>query len=187
MSAKPRMSAGAKRMRNPFKANTRAAFFWRSAGWSYDPSKETPEEGRKRGALALAQAEGDAEARGLTFQWEVDDIDSSDFSDERPTWALWVCVCRGDGENLASLAGVDFGRGREPWGQDYREVVEAELAIEALEVLAARRSEAQALAADVTTVREILSASVPETGDNRLVQTFERILERLGYEGEGEE
>jgi hypothetical protein len=121
-------------MRNPFKAGTPEAFFWKHAGYSYNPTAgETPEQGRKACAVALATAERAGSDAGLSFSWDIDrDGDSSDFSDESPAWSLWYCLCRdSDGAVVASLGAVDFGRDGEPWGSDYRRVVEAELASEA--------------------------------------------------------
>lgn len=90
---------------------------------------------RAIGALSLVRAERQAHDAGHSFEWSIDpEIDSSEFSDERPTWALWQCVMRAgcpsdeEGRVLASLHGIDFGREGEPWGDPYRRVVEAELA-----------------------------------------------------------
>lgn len=134
-------------MRNPFKpASAPAAFFWTHAGYSHNPATETPEQGRKRGAQALADAALLASLAGVSFGWQVDpDTTSADWiegrkdgSRYRDPWATWGCVLRGpDGVTLASLWGIDFGRGGEPWGEPYRRVVEAELAYEATEALAA--------------------------------------------------
>jgi hypothetical protein len=112
---------------------SRARFFRDHAGSSYTPGKETPEQGKWRGALALASAELRGERAGLSFSWEVDpDSDSSDWSDERPAWEQWVCDCIDTGgESLAgSLSGVDFGRDGSPHGDSYARVVQAELALQ---------------------------------------------------------
>ncbi len=120
-------------MRNPFKSGTSEAFFFREAGFSYDPKIETPAQGRRKCAVAMADAERRGSDAGLSFGWESDPyITSADFSDEEPAYALWTCVCRdASGVVVASLCGIDFGRDVEPWGQSYRRVVEAELAAEA--------------------------------------------------------
>lgn len=104
-------------------------FFWREAGYSYTPGKETPEQGRERCARNLAAAEGIAREAGYTFDWETDSIDSSDWSDERPAWPQYVCLMRDAyGNAVQSLGGVGFGKDASgPYG-DYRRVVEAELA-----------------------------------------------------------
>jgi hypothetical protein len=108
-------------------------FFYEHAGYSYDPLKETREQGRRRCARGLANAEAKGSSLGFTFEWDYDGMDSSEWTDERqPATPTWVCVCRnGAGEIVESLHGVDFGD-KEPWGESYRRVVEAELAAAAL-------------------------------------------------------
>jgi hypothetical protein len=121
-------------MRNPFKARTPESFFWKHAGYSYNPTAgETPEQGRRACAVALAAAERAGSDAGLSFDWMIDpDVDSSDWSDDPEPWRQWVCLCRDmDGAVVASLGAIDFGRDGEPLGSDYRRVVEAELASEA--------------------------------------------------------
>ncbi len=110
-------------------------FFFDHAGYSYDPVTETPEQGRIRCARNLAAAEALAREAGVSFAWEVDqDIDSSDFDDSTDPWALWTCVAYDcTGAVAASLGGVDFGRDGTPHGDDYRRVVEAELADECID------------------------------------------------------
>lgn len=111
----------------------RARFFRDNAGASWNPTKETQAQGTWRGALRLASAELHAERAGLSFSWEVDPgIDSSEFSDEKPAWDLWLCDCfMPDGESLAcSLGAIDFGRDGSPHGENYARVVEAELALQ---------------------------------------------------------
>jgi hypothetical protein len=111
-----------------------ARFFYRHAGFSYDPATETREQGRRRRARMLAQAERDARVYGLSFAWNVDpDVDSSDWSDDRPAWQVWEChAMNRDGDMLACLGGIDFGRDGSPEGEAYARVVEAELAQEAM-------------------------------------------------------
>ena len=112
--------------------NKAEAFFYEHAGYSYKPGEETPEQGRERGAKALAAAEHFASENGYSFNWLIDpEIDSSDYSDEDPAWELWGCIMRDEqGEVRQSLWAIDFGRDKEPWGEPYRRVVEAELALE---------------------------------------------------------
>ena len=106
-------------------------FFLKHAGYSYDPKAETASQGRIRCAQSLARAEFTARELGYSFEWSVDDTDSSEWSDETPAWAQWVCVMRDqNGKIESSLGGVDFGRDGDPWGNPYRRVVEAELALE---------------------------------------------------------
>lgn len=111
--------------------NPAVAFFHEHAPFSYRPDKETRAQGRARCAKALANAEAQAHAAGYSFRWLPDTVDSSEFSDARPAWGLWVCLMlNAEGATVQSLSGVDFGRGGEPWGANYRRVIEAELAAE---------------------------------------------------------
>jgi hypothetical protein len=117
---------------NQLAINRSIQFFWDNAGFCYNPKTETKDEGRYRSAMQLVQAELEGTHQGFSFVWDVDDIDSSDFSDDTPH-ELFYCTCldyRGD--VLSSLGGVDFGPNTQPWSHDYRRVVEAELALEAL-------------------------------------------------------
>ena len=116
--------------------NQTEQFFYDNAGYSYDPKTETKEKGRRRTAAFLAQAESKATEQGFSFQWRVDPyMDSSEFSDDPEPWALWECLIHApDGSILTGIGGIDFGRDGEPWGDNYRRVVEAELALESLNV-----------------------------------------------------
>lgn len=107
-------------------------FFLRHAGYSYNPSTQTPLQGRIGGAKRLAHAEKAAMVAGCSFEWSIDPASSSlDFSDECPPWDQWQCVMRDClGRIVQSLHGIDCGRGGGPWGDPYRRVVQAELAIE---------------------------------------------------------
>ena len=109
-------------------------FFYENAGYSYDPATETQEQGRVKCAKSLAQAEQLALSAGVAFEWQIDQfINSSDFSDDPEPWELWECVAyNADGNVIASLSGIDFGRDGSPWSSNYRRVVEAELATEAM-------------------------------------------------------
>jgi len=109
---------------------TETQFFYEQAGWSYDPKTETSEQGRRRCAELLANVERHARSSGIRYEWELDDITSEDFSDERPFYKLWVCIAYKHGEVIASLCGIDFGRNKKPHGEPYKRVVEAELAFE---------------------------------------------------------
>ena len=112
---------------------TPVQFFILNAGFSYNPATETPAQGRYRGARKLAAAESRASREGYSFDWMPSDIVSSDFCDDEPAWQLWDCLMRDPaGHVVGSLSAIDFGRDTEPWGQDYRRVVEAEIACEAL-------------------------------------------------------
>jgi hypothetical protein len=86
-------------------------------------------------ALHLARAEARADDAGLIFRWEADDLAYDTFVDH-DEWCrkdcgkdhevLWCAVSDGGSETLASLGSIiDASR-------DYRRVIEAELASEAL-------------------------------------------------------
>jgi hypothetical protein len=110
-------------------------FFFEHAGYSYDPKKETAYQGRMRCAKEIAEAEATAQRLDWTFNWDYDpegcsgcDCDSNDCpcsaQTEHETLNCWVEDA--EGKTLASLGSI--------CGADtnYRRVVEAELAEEAL-------------------------------------------------------
>lgn len=105
-------------------------FFLKNAGCSYRPAVETMRQGKARNARELAKAERDASALGYTFEWVIDtDADNSWMSEESKAenQEAFGCICYdANGEQKASLWGI-FEPSRE-----YRRVVEAELAQEAL-------------------------------------------------------
>jgi hypothetical protein len=116
-------------------------FFYMNAGWGYMPGEETPEQGRERGARELARSERLAYDRGFTYRWSIDPCSlSSDWCEPDEDggkncdpWQVWQCVMYNrDGRIVNSLHSVDFGRNGQPWGNNYRRVVEAELALEGL-------------------------------------------------------
>lgn len=114
-------------------------FFFKHAGWSYDPKTETRVQGRWKCARALAEAEAWARDCGVWYEWKQSDINSSDFSDEKPNWALFDCTAyrtNGKIEVIGHLAACDFGRDCDPWTdadtRAYARVVEANLALEAM-------------------------------------------------------
>jgi len=133
----PRANTSRKRREAP--ADPRAVeFFKKHAGSSYDPKKETPAQGRLRGAKALARAEAEATARGWTVEWDhdqnpdtswMDDEQLADYESGRIE-ILDAVLKDESGEVLESLGGVALNaRGpRDPYGR----VVEAELALKAL-------------------------------------------------------
>ena len=67
------------------------AFFHKHAGYSWDPKKETHEQGRRRCARELADAEQTAAARGWRVEWEHDELpyEMGDAETEMPS----VCAC----------------------------------------------------------------------------------------------
>lgn len=115
-------------------------FFFAAAGYSYPATSNKAQKLKARHECAriLAVNEYWAWDNGYTFVWRHDEgITSEDFSDEEPFYPLWWCAMyaahperssRGAPIPVQSLGGVDFGRDVDPWGQDYRRVVEAELA-----------------------------------------------------------
>jgi len=116
-------------------------FFLHHAGYSYDPATQSPMQGRIQNARALAKAERQARDAGYSFEWGIDDTLSSDWIEDDEDggrncnpWRTWYCCARGpeQGRAVASLCGIDFGRDGTPWGDPYRRVFEAELALEAL-------------------------------------------------------
>jgi hypothetical protein len=115
--------------------NEAEQFFYEHAGWSHDPKTETSKDGRKRNALNLAAAEAWAYKEGLSFDWNVDDIDSSFFSDEQPFRRLWACaLVYPNNEMLGCIGGVDLAAcGPDAYYSDpYQRVIEAELALAAM-------------------------------------------------------
>lgn len=117
-------------------------FFHTHAGFSYDPKTQTEDEGRLECAIALANAELTAENNGWTFHWEQsEDMTNQslnrafrEWTDKGPEYFTWNCYCQDEnGDTLSSLCGVDFSPDRDPWMDDYRRVVQAELALEAID------------------------------------------------------
>jgi len=100
-------------------------FFYKHAGYSHDPRKETAEQGRRRGAIALAKAELYSAGRGWRVEWKHDaDADRSGIEDAEEV--LGAVLRDGQGKMLDSLWGI-----ADP-DRNYRRVVEAELALEAM-------------------------------------------------------
>jgi len=110
-------------------------FFYKHAGFSYDPKIETPKQGKANCARALAKAERDARALGYTFEWLYDEDGCSGCSCDSPeckcssgeSHECFWCACYDyEGTIRSSLSGIC-----EP-SREYRRVIEAELASEAL-------------------------------------------------------
>lgn len=125
------------------KKQSAVRFFFKHAGFSYDPKTETRIQGRWSCARALAAAEQWARDHDAESEWRESDIDSSDFSDEKPAWPLWDCIATTFREGsciryqVGSLSACDFGRDRDPWSdaeaRSYARVVEAEIAAAVME------------------------------------------------------
>lgn len=107
-------------------------FFLENVGTSYHPGRETPEQGTERLALELAEAEVWAVATGYCFHWRTDPyLTSKEFNSSKPYYPLWmVTMYDKDGGMVDTFGGVDFGRDGEPWGDSYRRLLEAQLALE---------------------------------------------------------
>jgi len=99
-------------------------FFLEHAGYAAPP-------GRTVCAASLARAEEQAEALGLTFEWcedECPDLSWMDEAEATREHEVLGCIVRSPyGEHLASLWGIVDA------DANYRRVIEAELAAEALD------------------------------------------------------
>lgn len=106
--------------------NERTQHFYDHAGWSYDPTKETSEQGRRRNARMLAEAELWFMDSVAECDWDIDyDADRSGVEHSEPLWRCHVW----HGDEHEYLGGIDLG---ECWDDDnakaYKRVVRAELA-----------------------------------------------------------
>jgi hypothetical protein len=112
-------------------------FFFEHAGWGYDPKKETAQAGRLRCAKDLARAEMIADQLDWYYEWEQDqDPDLSWMSEEEQAKEHEVLVCRlfdSKDRVLEAIGGVTDA------DRNYGRVIEAELALEALDHLNAMR------------------------------------------------
>ena len=112
-------------------------FFYKYAGYSYDPKTQTPEQGRIECAKALAKAEVYAIRHDWQFIWDYDDIPYEDALGDHEYWCedarqgrhheheiLWCQCCDADGRVLASLGAII-----DP-DTNSRRVIQAELALE---------------------------------------------------------
>jgi hypothetical protein len=112
-------------------------FFYEHAGFSWNPETQTEDEGRREGAVKLAEAEAWAKSAGVEFEWdddwEVGDHkeefgDDSAYADGGPDTCESAAAVL-DGEIIGSLCCIDDAT------PEYRRVVEAELALEAHDAL----------------------------------------------------
>lgn len=112
-----------------------AQFFFDHAGSSYNPATETPEQGRTRCAIQLAEAEAlylrAHQVSDVTCEWVTDP--DADLSWMRPKDRKNACVegcgIKNNEEYLASLWGITDA------DDDYKRVVRAELALECADQL----------------------------------------------------
>jgi hypothetical protein len=104
-----------------------AEFFYKHAAYSYGPD-QTKRQGRMEGAMKLARAEREAEERGWNVEWQPDGMpyDMGDAETEMPNEVLFAVLKDASGNIIGSLSGI-----ADP-DNNYRRVVEAELALEAL-------------------------------------------------------
>jgi hypothetical protein len=103
-------------------------FFYENAAWGHNPATETAQQGRWRNARKLANAETWAAQAGIRYRWRPDwEIDHETefdcYSDGGPGTCEYV-VASLNGNIVASLGCVDDAT------DEYRRVVEAELALE---------------------------------------------------------
>lgn len=109
-------------------------FFYVHAGYSFDPKTETSEDGRRRGALALARAEGWGTLQGWETRWEDDwsvgshvKFYGSEGYPSEPDSCETAFLEDSEGTVLASLSCIDGADG------NYRRVISAELVLEAMD------------------------------------------------------
>ena len=134
------------------------AFFYRQAGFGYDPKVETKNQGRIRGARALAEAERMARSFGWEYHWTDDwEIGShvkyygeQSFPEEPATCECCQLLDAG-GVVLESLSCIDDA------DKNYRRVVEAELALEAISKREERLASEAESAGDVPEFEKELS------------------------------
>lgn len=117
------------------KTKSAVRFFYQHAGFSFDPKTETRNQGKWRCAREMARAEKYANAQDWLFEWEDDWSignhkefygEGSAYDEHEPS-TCESCLLRDlDGNVLASLSCIDDA------DVNYRRVVEAELACEAL-------------------------------------------------------
>lgn len=111
-------------------------FFSKHAGGSYTPGKETRAQGKRRLAQRLAKAEREAFSRGWRVDWDqemdpdlswCDECSSGEHDKYEHMNSTESAVLRDEeGRVLASLGNIDRP------DRNYRRLVEAELADEAL-------------------------------------------------------
>lgn len=121
-----------KKTSSPPPSSAAEKFFYEHGGYSYDPKKETKEQGHRSTARAMAKAEEIAERLEWQFTWEEDPepYEMGDAETEMPAEVL-TCLLRDENGNvIASLGGIGMS-GNHRQDKEYGRVVEAELALEA--------------------------------------------------------
>jgi len=118
-----------------FPLTRKEQFFFDHAGYSWNPEQESEMEGRARCATAMASAERYAWEQDWAFEWsyDIDGCIGCDCGSEECACSTGtpheVLVCElinDDREHLTSLGGICGPTA------DYRRVIEAELALEAM-------------------------------------------------------
>lgn len=115
-------------------------FFYATAGYSHHPAIQTEVNGRLLGAIKLAEAEQWARRNGCWFEWD-DDPEGAEVQDDRGEWqqlpAVFCLMYQHNEEpgeppnllgSLSAITESDDNSER----RNYRRVVEAELALEAM-------------------------------------------------------
>lgn len=110
-------------------------FFYDHAGYSWDPKTETKAQGRRRCAEEYAHAER-SRPESWSFKWDYDpDIGPTEWLDmmgseqDAPDEVLSCVLVDSRGQHLASLWGI-----ADP-DRNYRRVIEAELTMEATDMI----------------------------------------------------
>lgn len=106
-------------------------FFYDHAGYSYRPETETRRQGRRRSARRLAEAEAYAKEHGWSVNWADDwDVDHRKefdcYDNGGPSTCESAVLRDADDHILGSLGCIDDA------DKNYRRVIEAELALEAM-------------------------------------------------------
>lgn len=115
------------------------AFFFKHAGYSHNPKTETPEQGRTRCAIALAEAEAlymqAHRVADVGIEWAEEDPRAlgyrkgKDYKDSLEMATVWHREASGEVNYLAHLGGISDA------GINYRRVIRAELAHECADQL----------------------------------------------------
>lgn len=106
-------------------------FFYDNAGYSYPSgaNANVKKQHRTRNAVKLARAEEWARENDYSFRWQEDRDATAEAE-----YTQWQCdIFDADGDPVTGIGGVDFGEEGEPWGDPYRRVIEAELALDVMD------------------------------------------------------